>query len=514
MMKPHNAQRRSTPGCESLEPRRLCAATVVARIDFAAEGTVPDDGYALDAGAAFGDRGNGLQYGWSQESTGLFRDRGTAHPERRYNTIAHMELMGDRTWELAVPAAGVYQVRIVSGDPVYLNGDYKIDAEGTPVVRGTPTAEQPFVDATADVTVTDGRLTLTSADGSYNNRLNFIEVTRIDPDADPGPADPEPEPDVAPVAPSIEWSDGADAPIARVEPGAVQVGGKLYVIGGYVDDDLAATRRFDVLDLAAQTWAAMPEPPVGVPETHGAWAADETSFYIAGGQIGGSIPGVATAAVWRYDTVAEAWSSLPALPEGRYGGAMAYLGGTLYFFGGDRPDRTTVSADVWALDVRAPQAGWVPKASLPLPGDHISAAAAGGKVYAVGGEHGHAGALGDDADYIQHDYLFAYDPAADAWTRLADLPEASSHAEATTLSVNDRVLVLGGQIADHHITRTVRLYDPLTDAWTQLDPLPDKRKGGAAAWFGGKLYFTNGQNDPDDGHVISRDTWIGTVTGL
>jgi len=40
------------------------------------------------------------------------------------------------------------------------------------------------------------------------------------------------------------------------------------------------------------------------------------------------------------------------------------------------------------------------------------------------------------------------------------------------------------------------------------------RKGGAAAFYNGTLFFTNGQNDPDDGHVISRTTWLGVPTGL
>ena len=492
---------------ENLEPRRLCADTngFTAKIDFTPAGTAPADGYLADAGAPFGDHGHGLQYGWDADNAANFRDHGAADGDRRYDTAASMQIVGNRTWELAVPAAGDYDVRLVSGDAVYTNGHYGIDAEGVAALRGEPTEQNHFVDTTTRVSVTDGRLTLTNALRSFNNRINFIEVSSVGP------------PSVSAVkgpSPTIQWSDsGADAPVTRVEPGATQVGSKLFVIGGFINRDLDSTRRFDVLDLTTLQWSRLPDPPAGVPETHGAWAHDYAGnrFFIAGGQIGGSIPGVATPAVWQYDVASATWSSLPALPEARYGGGMGYLDGHLYFFGGDRPDRVTISSNLWVLDLANPQAGWVEKTPLPLGGDHIGGTVVNGQVYAVGGEHDHSALPHDDAQYIQHNYVFAYDPTADAWTRKADLPQGSSHCEATTLSVNDKIIVLGGQIAERHITDTVRLYDPATDNWTQLSPLPGRRKGGAAAYYNGALYFTNGQNDPDEGHVISRTTWVGRL---
>lgn len=501
--------RRRHPLIETLESRRLFAdaAGFAARIDFTPAGSLPADGFVADSGATFADRGNGLQYGWDADNSANFRDRGAADADRLYDTVASMQLVGDRTWELAVPAPGEYDVHVLSGDPVYTNGKYAIDAEGVAAVRGKPTTQQHFIDHTVRVTVTDGRLTLSNAAGSFNNRLNFIEVTYAGPATTPAPAS----------AQTTGWSDtGADAPIRRVEPGATQVGSRLYVIGGFINQDLDSTRRFDVLDLTTMQWSQLPDPPAGVPETHGAWAHDDAgaSFFIAGGQIGGSIPGVATNAVWRYDVAAGSWSSLPTLPEARYGGAMSYLDGKLYFFGGDHPDRVTISNKLWVLDLANLRAGWADKASLPLGGDHIGTAVIGGKIYAVGGEHDHSALPHDDAQYIQHNYLLAYDPATDTWARKADLPKGSSHCEATTLSVNGKIVVLGGQIAERHITDTVRVYDPMTDSWAFLAPLPDARKGGAAAYFNGSLYFTNGQNDPDEGHVISRTTWVGVAPGL
>jgi hypothetical protein len=46
-------------------------------------------------------------------------------------------------------------------------------------VSGTPTTSSRWVDATANVTVSDGRLTISNGAGAANNKICFIEVTRL-----------------------------------------------------------------------------------------------------------------------------------------------------------------------------------------------------------------------------------------------------------------------------------------------------------------------------------------------
>jgi N-acetylneuraminic acid mutarotase len=318
-----------------------------------------------------------------------------------------------------------------------------------------------------------------------------------------------------PAAPSTGWANGPTAPVARVEASGIQVGSKLYIWGGFTGTGgYAVHSRMDVLDLATQTWSTRGPSPA--PETHAAVATDGQYIYAAGGQYGGGLPGTPSADVWRYDTVTDTWSSavLPDLPEARYGGGMSLLDNKLYFFGGNRPDRTTVASDLWVLDIAYPMAGWTTKASLPadLSGDHISTATVNGKVYAVGGEHGHAHDETDKAPYIQHAYLMEYDPLADTWTRKADLPQASSHMESATLVVNGMILALGGQIDDLKTTPAVRAYDPAANAWTSLAPLPERRKGGVAGFYDGKAFYTGGQRDGDN--LVSTTTWVGTLSGF
>jgi hypothetical protein len=56
---------------------------------------------------------------------------------------------------------------------------YRINVEGVLAIDGTPTASNLWFDNTVTVTVTDGKLNVSSAAGAINNRINFIEVTQI-----------------------------------------------------------------------------------------------------------------------------------------------------------------------------------------------------------------------------------------------------------------------------------------------------------------------------------------------
>ena len=79
------------------------------------------------------------------------------------------------SWQIAVPN-GTYRVRVVAGDPGFTDSVYRISAEGVAVVSGTPTSAQRWIDGAADVTVSDGRLTLTSGSGASNNKIDFVEI--------------------------------------------------------------------------------------------------------------------------------------------------------------------------------------------------------------------------------------------------------------------------------------------------------------------------------------------------
>lgn len=111
-----------------------------------------------------------------------------------------------------------------------------------------------------------------------------------------------------------------------------------------------------------------------------------------------------------------------------------------------------------------------------------------------------------------HAYPMEHNPATNVWTRKADLPQASSHMGSATLVVNGKIVALGGQIDDIKVTAAVRSYNPTTNAWSSPASLPERRKGGVAGYYNGKLFYTGGQRDGDE--LVSTATWIGTLAGL
>src|SRR4051812_13091767 len=60
------------------------------------------DGYFADTGATFGDRGNGMSFGWNADNSANTRDKNLTS-DQRYDTLAHMQKGGTFTWEIAVP---------------------------------------------------------------------------------------------------------------------------------------------------------------------------------------------------------------------------------------------------------------------------------------------------------------------------------------------------------------------------------------------------------------------------
>ena len=156
-------------------------------------------GYLADKGLPYGDRGNGLSYGWNKDNSGNARNRNQTDkalaPDERYDTFNHLQKPdGPWFWEIAL-SNGTYLVHIVAGEPNNFDSTMRIKAEDVLVVNGAPnTTAERFREGTTLVTVADGRLTVapSEADGAVNAKIAFMEITAVnkvtlagtDPDGD------------------------------------------------------------------------------------------------------------------------------------------------------------------------------------------------------------------------------------------------------------------------------------------------------------------------------------------
>jgi hypothetical protein len=160
---------------ESIEPRKLLSFS--AAINFQPDSTAVPAGFVADIGQTYAPR-NGLTYGWDLDNRSAARDRGTSSTrERSTSTLIHFSSsrFRARTWEIAVPN-GTYSVQISAGDPSFFDSRFAINVEGSLLINHQATSNARFATGSANVTVRDGRLTISSANGAINNKINSIQI--------------------------------------------------------------------------------------------------------------------------------------------------------------------------------------------------------------------------------------------------------------------------------------------------------------------------------------------------
>ena len=126
-------------------------------------------------------------------------------------------------------------------------------------------------------------------------------------------------------------------------------------------------------------------------------------------------------------------------------------------------------------------AAWVAGSPLPEPRTEVAAAPLGGSIVVVGGF------LSSGGNSRRVD---AYDPDADSWARLPDLPVSVDHAAAA--SWRGRLVVVGGYGADRQPLRAAFLFDGRR--WRRLPPPPEERAAAAAvATSDGRVWVVGGR---------------------
>jgi N-acetylneuraminic acid mutarotase len=140
------------------------------------------------------------------------------------------------------------------------------------------------------------------------------------------------------------------------------------------------------------------------------------------------------------------------------------------------------------IDAHAQALGkWVKLAPFPEPAEEVYGAAAGGKMYVIGGLA---------PAWKPRGLVFEYDPAIDKWTKKKLMPLSSHHL--AVVEYNGKIYVFGGFIPPQSgppawvPIDNAWEYDPANDSWKALAPMPTKRGSAVAAAVGGKIYVIGG----------------------
>jgi N-acetylneuraminic acid mutarotase len=127
---------------------------------------------------------------------------------------------------------------------------------------------------------------------------------------------------------------------------------------------------------------------------------------------------------------------------------------------------------------------WTRVADLPVATAAPGIATLGGKLYVIGGC-----LPGCDESSAA---VYRYDPATDAWTRLADYPHAARWNGCAGIA--GQVVCAGGVWTDPHaeILGATYRYSPATGAWVRGADMPEAAFGMTASGADGKLQLVGG----------------------
>ncbi|WP_218081300.1 malectin domain-containing carbohydrate-binding protein [Anthocerotibacter panamensis] len=161
------------------------------KINFQPDTSPVPAGFSKDIGAAY-DPSRG--FGWVREDSPATpldlvantRDRNRPGIDAAHNTLIHLQYppQGSKTdavktpavWEYNLPN-GIYTVTVSVGDQGAYDSQHTIRLEGKPILeRFQPTAALPYKQATAEIAVNDGKLTV-DAIGGTNTKLDYLTIT-------------------------------------------------------------------------------------------------------------------------------------------------------------------------------------------------------------------------------------------------------------------------------------------------------------------------------------------------
>jgi N-acetylneuraminic acid mutarotase len=278
------------------------------------------------------------------------------------------------------------------------------------------------------------------------------------------------------------WSMGTAMPLPRSEHAVAELNGKIWVLGGYPPGRLPSN-LVQIYDPATGRWSLGPSVPT--PIHHTTVKAVNGKLYLLGGEIEGASSGKPekfVADVWVHDPAVGGWVKRAPMPTPRGGGGSAVIDGKIYVAGGRPPGGSAFEVYDPATDK------WEKLPDLPSQRNHLAMVAINGKIYVAGGR------TGPGATAPRVDVLEIYDPATRQWTKGAPLPAPRG---GITGAVNAGCMfVFGGEGERTHVlglTPNTYGYDPKADKWTTLPNLPIAVHGlKGSAVIGGRIFLPGG----------------------
>jgi N-acetylneuraminic acid mutarotase len=415
-------------------------------------------------------------------------------------------------YTINVTTPGTYRIdaSVASNNP---GGTFHISLDGTDktgplTIKNTGSWNTYTTVSKSGVTLAGGthvlRITFDSAAkaGMDIGNLDYVKFTNATGSTSGGSFNPK----------SLHWQSRATNPLNREEAQSLVYNGRLIELGGY-NDNFDAQKRVDAYDPKTNKWTRLHDMPYAI--THAAVAPDPDGhdFWFVGGFEGNfsssnhngpdgkdhGPSGVAT--VYKYNAATDTWTKEVSLPSARAAGGAGIINNKLYFFGGSDKTRSHDENETFVLDLANQSAGWKQVADFTNARNHLGGIVVAGKLYAIGGQHGLEGSS------VAQSEVDCYDPVTNKWTKVASLPMAESHFNASTVLYDRYVITVGGENPHNSPKPWVFAYDTVLNKWARLTDLPSARRAGVAGIVGNTLIQSTGYNSQhqETGTTYSTD---------
>ncbi len=280
------------------------------------------------------------------------------------------------------------------------------------------------------------------------------------------------------------WGTVAAMPTPRSTAAAVELDGKLYVIGGS-DWKAPGRPRYNVVeayDPVAGTWET--KTHMGTKRECPGAAVVNGKIYVMGGASSSAVF-YNTMEVYDPDVgTGGTWTNGPSMATARYGPTVGVIAGKIYVAGGLDVDKH----DIGTCEVFDPATNsWLPFNSMPTGRWQAFGGVIDGKLYVVGGFI--------DADSVT-DTHEVFTPPSTWSTNPTSMPAARGEMDGGVY--DGKLWVVGGlwqEGTDKYVLDVFQTFYPGTNSWTTLTPMPTARSEAAAAFVAGKLYVAGGYDD-------------------
>ena len=210
------------------------------------------------------------------------------------------------------------------------------------------------------------------------------------------------------------WTTSAPYPLFVSEHNATVVENRIYVAGGFAGPDqnfTGSTNAFYRYDPAVNTWTSLPPLPKKL--QHFGIATLDNRIYVTGGYTDDDFD-LDNRSAYVFDPSAPGggnWTPIADLPAERAAHASVAVGGLLFVVGG-------VGSDAAALRAYNPVTNAWDSGRAPLPSrrEHLTAAVVNNRIYVISGRWS-AGNVGTVEEY---------DPATNVWRARASIPTPRS----------------------------------------------------------------------------------------